>query len=379
MIIREAYGEIYIAVSILEPEGASLKSINRAEEKHASNDSRHTRYISGPYSLSERPPLDPSQRSLRSVSGADDSGPASTLDAGIPEDGKAKAHHSHSHLHRHTPHHQHHSHQIISQVAEWLKQEKAKKATNHSKRDYIKSKLADAITSTPSILKDGQGYLPANRGEHRRTTSGLSDEGVDFEKLELILAGASLSGDGLHTPTDERRRPRYSRHSSLRPRTLKRSSTVASSDTDYLDGDPVIPSADVVLDNSKTLAYSGGAANSEANLLDLSKRARKEKEAWLLFKNEIVRLAHTLRLKGWRKVPLDHGGDIHVERLSGAMTNAVYVVSPPSNMQPSASGSDIDSSRPRKSISPQWVHLIFRRCLLVLSSHIAYYPAGNSF
>ncbi len=44
---------------------------------------------------------------------------------------------------------------------------------------------------------------------------------------------------------------------------------------------------------------------------------------------EIVRLAHTLRLKGWRQISLENGGDIDVERLSGALTNAVYVVSPP--------------------------------------------------
>lgn len=48
-----------------------------------------------------------------------------------------------------------------------------------------------------------------------------------------------------------------------------------------------------------------------------------------MFGKEIVRLAHTLRLKGWRQVPLEYGGEIDVERLSGALTNAVYVVSPP--------------------------------------------------
>ena len=46
-------------------------------------------------------------------------------------------------------------------------------------------------------------------------------------------------------------------------------------------------------------------------------------------KKEIVRLAQTLRLKGWRQVPIEYGGEIEVERLSGALTNAVYVVSPP--------------------------------------------------
>lgn len=71
---------------------------------------------------------------------------------------------------------------------------------------------------------------------------------------------------------------------------------------------------------------------SQTNLHNPNKRALREKETWLRFKNEIVRLAHTLKLKGWRQVPLDRGGDIEVERLSGALTNAVYVVKPPTNL-----------------------------------------------
>jgi choline kinase len=71
--------------------------------------------------------------------------------------------------------------------------------------------------------------------------------------------------------------------------------------------------------------------------------AVKEKEGWINFKNEIVRLAHTLRLKGWRRIPLDCGADIEVERLSGALTNAVYVVSPPKNL-PGETPSDIQGS-----------------------------------
>jgi choline kinase len=59
------------------------------------------------------------------------------------------------------------------------------------------------------------------------------------------------------------------------------------------------------------------------------KKARKEKEAWDTFKFEILRIAHTLRLKGWRRVPMDLSEHMEVQRLSGALTNAVYVVSPP--------------------------------------------------
>ena len=65
----------------------------------------------------------------------------------------------------------------------------------------------------------------------------------------------------------------------------------------------------------------------------MNRRAEKERKAWVSFKNEIIRLAHTLRLKGWRRVALDSGESISVERLSGALTNAVYVVSPPDDLR----------------------------------------------
>ena len=119
---------------------------------------------------------------------------------------------------------------------------------------------------------------------------------------------------------------------------LRRQSTAASSDTDYFDGEPIVPSCEAILDNSRTLAYTGGAAESEEEISGPGKNTPKEKEAWATFKFEIVRLAHTLRLKGWRRVPMERSNDIEVGRLSGAFTNAVYVVSPPKSLpQPSES------------------------------------------
>ena len=70
-------------------------------------------------------------------------------------------------------------------------------------------------------------------------------------------------------------------------------------------------------------------ATSETDLPNLSKRAAKELEAWRKFKLDVVTLTHTLKISGWRRVPLEQSGEIDVERLCGAMTNAVYVVSPP--------------------------------------------------
>ena len=67
---------------------------------------------------------------------------------------------------------------------------------------------------------------------------------------------------------------------------------------------------------------------------------------WATFKYEIVRLTHTLKIKGWRRVPLDHSGEIDAERLSGAMTNAVYVISPPKDL-PAEGGRDGDLHAPK--------------------------------
>lgn len=160
-------------------------------------------------------------------------------------------------------------------------------------------------------------------------------------------------------------RPVARRKSSTRALALTRT---MSSDTEYQDGDVVVPSCEEVLDNSKTLSYSGGAAVTEKEEAASSAREEKERKAWSVFKNEILRLAHTLRLKGWRRVPLDRGDDLEVERLSGALTNAVYVVSPPVHLPPLAtsttSTTPVSKKPPPKLLlriyGPQVEHLIDR-------------------
>jgi choline kinase len=129
---------------------------------------------------------------------------------------------------------------------------------------------------------------------------------------------------------------------------MKRHSTV-SSDTDYFDSvDDLVPSCEAVLDNSKTMAYSGGSGDSIEEgdgSGKVNKRAQKEKEAWASFKYEIVRITHTLKLKGWRRIPLDQSSEIEVERLSGALTNAVYVVSPPKKLRTQADGTSVPTPK----------------------------------
>lgn len=319
--------------------------ISQHDPAHA----KHHRVASIKRSLG-RPALGESTSSLQfNTSTANDAGmPSSELHAS--EDERHSGHKLH--LHRHG--HQHHSSHIISQVAGWLQHEKAKKAVRDSKRQPSQSKAA-IIPETQHFEDDRSHELPPYSRERQRTSSDASTESIDLDRLERILAGTGLSGEANPTPKEDRKGPHLSRHSFTKHKLLRRSSTAASSDTDYQDGDAVVPSAEVVLDNTKTLGYRGGMAESQNNLGDSNKRALKEKEAWLHFKNEIVRLAHTLRLKGWRRVPLDRGGDIDVERLSGAMTNAVYVVSPPKQLPQAQSDGHLGtvSSRSERAPPPQ--------------------------
>lgn len=235
----------------------------------------------------------------------------------------------------HVRHHDRASH-IVSQVAEWLRTEKLKKTTHKARKHSGQGKLAQAAEATRNLVDQVRSDESRHRkGRHARADSDLSEGSLALEKLEQILSKSmDLDGDDHTTPTEDkthsyfpRQKPSAKRQGSRK--LLRKSSTIISSDTEYREPDIDVPSAEVVLDNSKTLGYSGGAASSETDMVNPKKRAAKEREAWLQFKHEIVRLAHTLRLKGWKRLPLEQSGEIDVERLSGALTNAVYVVSPP--------------------------------------------------
>ena len=306
-----------------------------------------------------RPAPNRTRSSLQSTEGEHDFVSSPKL---VSEDESTKVQRKHAHHH---PRH-HHSNHIIAQVVDWLKQEKAKQGFRKPISHKADPKVTGALSFTLSENKEGETLVFSGDGENRTTLN--QSEPVDLERLEQILAGFDLSRESLPASNEDGKGSYSSRRSSFKHGTLRRSSTLASSDTDYVDGDAVVPSAEVVLDNSKTLSYSGGAAYSEADLPNTSKRAAKERAAWLHFKSEIVRLTHTLRLKGWRRVPLDRGGDIDVERISGALTNAVYMVSPPSNLPETVPGSlaAVNSSKPRKTTPPPYV-TIFGNILVKLT------------
>jgi choline kinase len=212
---------------------------------------------------------------------------------------------------------------LFHQVYEWLQQEKVKQKSRRSK---LKG-------TSEGVESDGDDdYYD---GILDKTASHDPESAFALDKLEKILlryAASRIEGSSsaypLRGPTRKRSRIKGLRRGS-------------ASESDQYELDSAAPAVDAVLDNSKTLAYTGGAAEEDD-------RRSKDKEAWLTFKNEIVRLAITLQLKGWRKFPQELAGEIEVIRLSGALTNAVYVVNPPKSLPPPKGEDGSYSLVPRK-------------------------------
>ncbi|KAI9651637.1 MAG: hypothetical protein M1831_000570 [Alyxoria varia] len=263
--------------------------------------------------------------------------------------------------------------QVFHQISAWIAAEKKKHQTRRGKKAREGSEPSSPIQSDQQT-----NITPLSR---HGSTSESSDHGFALEKLEGILKhGLNLRE---HKPRrfGGTSRRGASRQRSFQPslaRKLSRKSTAASSDTEYHDGDVLVPSCDVTLDNTKTLPGYSKDVLSQEEQADPSKTQEK---SWSEFKHEIVRLAHTLRLKGWRQVPLDYSEDINVQRLSGALTNAVYVVSPPPDLPPrdEQESKGQRGQRPRKNPSklllriygPQVEHLIDREAELQILRRLA--------
>ncbi|KAL8984686.1 MAG: hypothetical protein Q9205_001411 [Flavoplaca limonia] len=270
--------------------------------------------------------------------------------------------------------HPHHANHLLSQVRDWLHHEKARASKRKSKVHRHHGQHAGKPDRLKPFVDQVHGDQVHGHGQqqhsnhHRRQSSELSDDdSLALEKLEKILStNLQLDSDSQNVSAS-RKASLVTRKGSIR-RSIRKKSTGVSSDTEYQDGDMLVPSADVTLDNSKTLSYTGGADSAQVDLVGSSK-SKKERDAWVQFKNEIVRLTHTLKCKGWRRVPLE-GADIEVERLSGALTNAVYVVSPPkdlSQLLPNRNDSTLSLANKRppaklllRIYGPQVEHLIDR-------------------
>ncbi|KAK0749322.1 kinase-like domain-containing protein [Schizothecium vesticola] len=337
------------AVQITEPEPVAADESQTKKQFPAGVASRR---------LSGRPPLasSSSRSSLRNLANADvladAAAPASASSGQEEAQGQQPRRHRVDGV----------SERLIAQVAEWLEREKVKKETRKGKRRSVRHK-------SPPVEKAGkehEGALEVNLQRSPSADSFSSEASLD--RLQRIIYD-SMSKLGITSiprlgPHSGRRHHRKSSKSHL--------TRTQSSDTEYFDGDVLVPSCDGVLDNSKTLSYAGGKATADDAASISSRREAKEKQAWTTFKNEIIRLAHTLRLKGWRQVPLDSGESIAVERLSGALTNAVYVVSPPEKSLLVAR----DGKKPPKKIllriyGPQVEHLIDRETELSVLRRLA--------
>ncbi|KAL1587699.1 hypothetical protein WHR41_03503 [Cladosporium halotolerans] len=253
--------------------------------------------------------------------------------------------------------HSRHLDHLIDEVSAWVRDEKERRA----RRKQKKRAARDA-----SATSDGNA--------DRRGSD--SDSADDLSKLEDILKRTAT----LEVSASRRQ---SLRHKISLKKLHKRKLSTASSDTEYHDGDVLVPSCDAILDNSKTVAQPGGASESDDESTQLKATpSRRDFDAWASFKFEIVRLTHTLRLKGWRRVPMDLSNQITVERLSGALTNAVYVVTPPSELPERPVSREGKTSKPATNkppppklllriYGPQVEHLIDRDAELQILKRLA--------
>ncbi len=253
---------------------------------------------------------------------------------------------------------------LLSQVAAWLQEEKAKRVSRRTRQE--------------ETLDPDYGSKHQDTGGRRRprSDSQASDGALALDKLECILAGyAAATKEGGQGHGAVNRTPFAALRKSSIAKRLKPNSMTRTSDTEQ-DGDLLVPNVQATLDNSKAMAYAGGSGDGDSDPV----ANPKDKENWTNFKCEIVRLTHTLKLKRWKRVRIENGGDISVERLSGALTNAVYVVSPPKRMPDSSpaneSSTSLAAQKPPPKLllriyGPQVEHLIDRESELSILRRLA--------
>ncbi|KAF2034094.1 kinase-like protein [Setomelanomma holmii] len=261
-------------------------------------------------------------------------------------------------------HHDHHG--LLKQVSAWIKHERARRSARRAKR---KGAAIDVAEDSEPVSEKAES-VEQSAGTRTRSGSESSQGSVALDQLANILEKTLAI-----KPADTKRKYSHVRKLSVG---LKRHSVV-SADSDYFESvDQLVPNCEAILDNSKTMAYTLEGGEIEPVTEKSEKKARKEKEAWDTFKFEILRIAHTLKLKGWRKVPMELSEHMDVQRLSGALTNAVYVVSPPKDL--SLQGETQDGPpKPRnpppklllRIYGPQVEHLIDRESELKILQRLA--------
>jgi choline kinase len=264
-------------------------------------------------------------------------------------------------------------HLTYHDLIRWIQKEMGRRAASKARRraDQLATatarQAADRSELATAVLADEESVKGLSAGaSDRRVSDSDSDGSVALDMLRDMLEHQMML------------RSRRSSHSLKSLRKRRRHSTAASSDTDFYDSDTFVPSCDAVLDNSKTLPYAIGTVREYDERPDMSRAASaRQREAWKTFKYEIVRLAHTFKLKGWRRIPLDQSSTVDVVRLSGALTNAVYVVTPPQKLPVEENGISkrLHKSNPQKLLlriyGSQVEHLIDRENELQILRRLA--------
>ena len=196
---------------------------------------------------------------------------------------------------------------VLNQVADWLQQEKAKRSqrTKQKRRRYAKKELA------PDENDEDDESEQAGEDPTRDDTE------LDLGSLEGILAGYMKSSTGTTPKTLSRKPSLFSRKSSIAAKFKRSSVAPQSSDTEFWGDEVLVPNVEANLDNSKTLAYTGGSDEDSTSDKANDKAKKKDVKHWTTFKKDILRLTHTLRLNGWRRIPMEQGGELEVSRLSG--------------------------------------------------------------
>ena len=166
---------------------------------------------------------------------------------------------------------------LIDQIQDWISAERAKV---HERRERRHQRRSQRTAASASSADEAPGV--------ERTASPLSSTNESLNALEKLLQQASVRG----AASARRSSTPVTRRRSLIP-------VGAASDTEYAsDGEPMVPGCEEWLGTPEELGEGA-------------------------FKLEVLKLAHTLKCKGWRKVDLERSDEVEIGRISGALTNAV--------------------------------------------------------
>ncbi|KAF8425845.1 kinase-like domain-containing protein [Tirmania nivea] len=218
---------------------------------------------------------------------------------------------------------------FMRQVLDWVNHERRHQRERSTKREAknIEKKghrsptqeqgqvLPEVIGPKGASIPEGrvgdENVAPTARegsGSPESTSSAIGASRESLDRLEQIArAGLAASSSSLRLSRLAGAPPKAPSHQpsrkALRPRS--RPSISYASDTDVApEGDVIVPECEVTLGTPEKIGWDG-------------------------FKEEVLKLAHTLRCKGWRKIALERFKELEIKRISGALTNLVYMVSPP--------------------------------------------------